>query len=137
MSSRSGGSIGPRLKTAASARQARRCRQAACTTVSASTSSRASRGASAERSSARNRSKSCAASPSTTAARDVSPCRRPFRLDIAFPTAVLGPVLLKALWRLAAIWAGVAMAFLSRQPMRGIRFKGRTELSYPLGVQAA
>jgi hypothetical protein len=65
------------------------------------------------------------------------PRRQPMPQAIAFPTAVLGPVLLKALWRLAAIWAGVAMAFLSRQPMRGIRFKGRTELSYPLGVQAA
>jgi len=53
------------------------------------------------------------------------------------PAAVLGPVLFKALRRLAAIWAGVAMAFLSPQPMRGLRFKGRTELSYPRGVQAA
>jgi hypothetical protein len=103
MSSRSGGSTEPRLKSAASARQTRRCRQAARTTVSASTSSRPFRGASAERSSARNRRKSCASSPSTTARREVSPCRNPFRLDAALPAAVLGPVLFKALRRLAAI----------------------------------
>jgi hypothetical protein len=100
-----------RLKSFASARHARRIRQGACTTVSASSSSRASRGASAERSSTRNRSKSLGSSPSTTARREVSPCRRAFRLDMALPAAVRGPVLLRALWRLAAIWAGLAMEF--------------------------
>ncbi len=98
-----------RLKSFASARHARRIRQAACTTVSASSSSRSSRGASAVRSSARNRRKSPASSSSTTAVRAVSPCRRAFRLDTALPAAVLGPVLFKALRRLAAIWAAVAM----------------------------
>jgi hypothetical protein len=98
-----------RLKSFASARHARRIRQAACTTVSASSSSRASRGASAIRSSVRNRRKSWVSSSSTTVARAVNPCRRAFRLDTALPAAVRGPVLFKALRRLAAIRAAVAM----------------------------
>ena len=40
----------------------------------------------------------------------------PFRLETALPAAVLGPVLFKALRRLAAIWAAVAMGPLDPIP---------------------